>query len=568
MQPEGPCRWVGSVKLSVLAAATVLVAVLVVLVVLVWTPSGSTVPEPVSFADRGVRLGVLANADAYAPDRMLFLARQVSRPGAEDLDALMRVDPRSLRVLVSLRLASTFDDALLVGSVLWVTSSVDRRLWLWRLDARSLRVLARMMLPGGRSDTNEGALAFAGGWLWVGGADCLDRVSPETGNTTAQIRVSASNGIEVAADPAGRVLLDSEGQELSHVQRRDPRTGRLLAASATFIGVTRPRIGGITGRWAWISEGTGMMGYAARLALGNLSPVAPAREWALPGLTTPTEIEGSNAVRAMVLDGVLWITQPDGGPQRNYCADPKTGLRRAALAIPPAGELLTANATTIYYLDDADDPYSERLASAPINPACEVAGDDAAVAVPNPQLVSATFECVGGQLRLSNGPAVIPQTGEHAAIVEIQNISKQRCALSGYPRVTLSSEGRALAFAYQDGGGPYMSTATPPMVMLRAGGQGYLLIAKYRCDGRTGASVQAISVVIPDVPGTLTVAIPNDQRGVEGLSYCRRYPGDLQIDPGDRIAISPIEPTLASIYRLQQRPLRGLAAHPASHAAQ
>jgi hypothetical protein len=32
--------------------------------------------------------------------------------------------------------------------------------------------------------------------------------------------------------------------------------------------------------------------------------------------------------------------------------------------------------------------------------------------------------------------------------------------------------------------------------------------------------------------------------GIHELDYCRRYPGDQRVDPGDRVTVSPIEATL------------------------
>jgi len=49
-----------------------------------------------------------------------------------------------------------------------------------------------------------------------------------------------------------------------------------------------------------------------------------------------------------VLDGILFITQPFGGGSRNYCADPATGRRRLALALPQDAEILSADRRFFY----------------------------------------------------------------------------------------------------------------------------------------------------------------------------------------------------------------------------
>lgn len=74
---------------------------------------------------------------------------------------------------------------------------------------------------------------------------------------TAKLPVPDARGIDVAADAAGRVLIDSEGQQLAHVQRRDPATGRLIAQSPIYQGVSKPYIGGIFDGGVWISEAGG-----------------------------------------------------------------------------------------------------------------------------------------------------------------------------------------------------------------------------------------------------------------------------------------------------------------------
>jgi hypothetical protein len=33
---------------------------------------------------------------------------------------------------------------------------------------------------------------------------------------------------------------------------------------------------------------------------------------------------------------------------------------------------------------------------------------------------------------------------------------------------------------------------------------------------------------------------------VQGLAYCRSYAGDKTIDPGNRVAVSPLEPSLTA----------------------
>jgi hypothetical protein len=67
--------------------------------------------------------------------------------------------------------------------------------------------------------------------------------------------------------------------------------------------------------------------------------------------------------------GTLWVSQPAGGPQRNYCGDPRTGRPRAPIELQRWGLFLTADATTVYYVPDANAP-REQLAREPVDPRC------------------------------------------------------------------------------------------------------------------------------------------------------------------------------------------------------
>jgi hypothetical protein len=325
-----------------------------------------------------VLLRGLENAQAYAAGGRLYVAQQVSRPGAEVLSELMRVDPVSGRVGAVRRLASAFDQALLSHDVLWATTTRGQTSWLWQLDPGSLAVRSKQLLPGSGRGPSGGigaTIALAGGWLWVGSWDRLDRVSPVSARVTASVPVQGAHGIDVAADAAGRVLIDSEGQQRARVQRRDPATGRLIAQSPIYQGASKPYIGGIFAGGVWISEAGGMMGYVQRLAVGTVRPTSFAGAQPHPGITAPPSIFGTNGISARVLDGILWVTQVAGGPQRNYCGDPLTGRSRAPLALGPQALVLTVGAGSVYYVPDASRLTAEELARATIDPRCYIVRD-------------------------------------------------------------------------------------------------------------------------------------------------------------------------------------------------
>jgi hypothetical protein len=366
----------------------------------------TSVPQRVGGEGARVLLRGLENPQAYAAGDGLYVARQVTPPGDRVLSELMRVDPISGQVRAVRRLGSAFDQALLAERVLWVTTTGGGTSWLWRLDPGSLRVWSRDVLPGlGATQDISVALALAGGWLWVGSSDRLDRVSLLSGHVTAQVVVSGAGGVDVAADPSGRVLLDSEGNEPARVQRRDPHTGALIASSGIFAVVTRPYIGGIAAGGVWISEAGGMMGAVERLSLLTLRPTRfPGAQPHGDGELGPPRIEGTNGIGAQLIAGVLWVTQQGGGAQRNYCGDPSTGRALAPLPLGQAGELLAADHSRIYYVPDASSPRRDELAEAPINPRCRGAQLTRFPGVRNPQQSPyASFECAAASCTSRSG---------------------------------------------------------------------------------------------------------------------------------------------------------------------
>ena len=145
--------------------------------------------------------------------------------------------------------------------------------------------------------------------------------------------------------------------------------------------------------------------------------------------------------------------------------------------------------------------------------------------------------CDPSGLTLSLGPRVSPMTGEHADLFVLTNVSRRTCVLDGYPRVTLSNDGKPLPFVYRADGGPYVTRRAPRGVMLQPRRHAYFLVAKYRCDGGILSAATAIRVLLPaTAAGAMTLREP----GVGIFDYCKQYPGDQAIDPGNRVAVSPI----------------------------
>jgi Protein of unknown function (DUF4232) len=173
--------------------------------------------------------------------------------------------------------------------------------------------------------------------------------------------------------------------------------------------------------------------------------------------------------------------------------------------------------------------------------ACVVAGSAAGA--------SGHRQCVSGDVKLSLTPPVVPMTGENADLIELTNRSSRSCVLDGYPRVDLSDNGKRLAFMYLDGGGSYVTKRKPQRVTLGPGRRAYFLVAKYRCDGGILYPATSIRVLLPGTNGAFTLSLTEPSGG--RLDYCKRYPGDQRVDPGNRAVVSPVEGAAMSTSSLR-----------------
>jgi hypothetical protein len=147
--------------------------------------------------------------------------------------------------------------------------------------------------------------------------------------------------------------------------------------------------------------------------------------------------------------------------------------------------------------------------------------------------------CAPGSVKLALDPNVSPMTGEHLALFQLTNRSRRSCVLDGYPRVSIRDDGKRLPFRYRNGGGPYVTKWAPQRVTLGPERHAYFLVAQYRCDGAILYTATSIRVLLPGA--TRAVIVDLAGQGVAGLNYCKRYPGDQPIDPGNRVTVSPVE---------------------------
>lgn len=161
----------------------------------------------------------------------------------------------------------------------------------------------------------------------------------------------------------------------------------------------------------------------------------------------------------------------------------------------------------------------------------------------SPASASRSSSCSLRDVKLSLGPLISPNTGEHADQFVLRGRNTSACALDGYPHVTLSAGTGRLAFVYVQGGS-LVSARKPQRVSLAPGHRGYFLLAKHGCHGGVLHRATLIEVSFPGAAGSLALKLGRQAGG--RLSLCRRYRGDQLADPGNRVTISPVEATLTS----------------------
>ena len=295
-------------------------------------------------------------------DNGLIVASQKTPLDATSPSKLDLVDFVTGRIEAETQLgATTFDDAAEAWGDLWVTTSNQAGKVLLRLNPHTFEVTDRWALGGGQSALADHDLAVAGGALWVAETDRLLRISPTDGAVTLSVPLPGANSSDVASNAAGTVLIDGEANDgQGALQLRNPTTGGLLA-SHPFLGVVAPIVSGVDGNRVWVAEPTGMQGYVELLDLNTLTPLSPGA--CNDGGIGPTCVSGTNAISAILFDGLLWVTQVGGGPERNYCADPITGQVASTFRLPnpQQDQVLAIGPQKIYYLAYGAPSYLEEV---------------------------------------------------------------------------------------------------------------------------------------------------------------------------------------------------------------
>jgi Protein of unknown function (DUF4232) len=183
----------------------------------------------------------------------------------------------------------------------------------------------------------------------------------------------------------------------------------------------------------------------------------------------------------------------------------------------------------------------------PGGPAPVARGEGTPASAPSPASSRARPPCQPAALALGHGPQLSPMTGEHGDFYALTNHGASACTLAGYPDITLyGAHGAPLPFRYSRRHSPYVTAAAPVTVTLRPGASAWVLVAKYRCDTAAGPDAATIRITVPGARhAVVTGRASSGDAGVSALSYCR---GGMN-DPGQTLAVSPIEPTLQATVR-------------------
>ena len=250
------------------------------------------------------------------------------------------------------------------GGSLWALLATKQETLL-RMNPRTLAVTGELRISNGQYLTSSygNHLSVAGGALWAVAGDRLVRVSLRTGRAAKVIDLPGGFSTSMAGSSSGSFLIvsvaDSGGR--GSLQRRDPVSGALLASHATD-GVVAANVGGVIGSGVWAAQPTGMQGYVQRYRTSTLAPVRG------------TAVEGSNGVGVAVAGGLAWVLRAGPEADGNYCADPVTGKKLAAIPLPdPARDDVTGIwGQDVYYAATAGQGVNTHLKRVAVPAACRV----------------------------------------------------------------------------------------------------------------------------------------------------------------------------------------------------
>jgi hypothetical protein len=142
--------------------------------------------------------------------------------------------------------------------------------------------------------------------------------------------------------------------------------------------------------------------------------------------------------------------------------------------------------------------------------------------------------CVTSQLALGLTDYDAQMTGERGSMFALRNRGRTACSLRGYPHVRLLDGKGVLPFRPGYGRGTYMRHVRPRRVLLRPGRSAFVLVVKYRCDGRSTRAATRIEITPPGDRAPLVGRRPANRP--RDYAYCSAG----RNDPGNLLQISPV----------------------------
>lgn len=278
---------------------------------------------------------------------------------------LARVDPKSGTFVVT-RNVGVSDVAAADGTLFAVITGPPtpkpQAAGVVRMDPLTLSVTGRWTLPAGRGPAE---VLAAGGAIWMGSGDLLERVTPVSGTVTTSLTMPGAQDVSFATNTAGTVLVAAAiiwTTPESYLERIDAVSSQ-VELRAPLPGSSPNSVTGIVGTALWVRGGSGMMAGASLYNLSTLQPVGPQCH---TGATTATCLLGPNSISVEMKAGRLWITTT--APTRNYCARP-SGQEISQLGLQRGEQVLAIGQRLLFTVTDTT-PKTPTVSEARIPPAC------------------------------------------------------------------------------------------------------------------------------------------------------------------------------------------------------
>jgi streptogramin lyase len=159
----------------------------------------------------------------------------------DEFDTVTRIDPSSVRPLVTIEVGAYPRAAASAAGALWVVSPLQGTLT--RIDPQTERA-SQTSLPVSAPDTGDGHIAGSDDAIWVAIGDELLHIDPQTAQVVRTVAIGAQ---------VGGLVVDESVWAISSLglTRVDPATGQVLA---TFSVGGSPSAIAIAGDLVWVAD--------------------------------------------------------------------------------------------------------------------------------------------------------------------------------------------------------------------------------------------------------------------------------------------------------------------------